>query len=51
VIIDGKELHKEIESPGNIGIVVENAGLYLTLPAFTILNILQVSWVKYPMMK
>ena len=32
VIIDGKELHKEIESPGNIGIVVENAGLY---PDFT----------------
>lgn len=32
VIIDGKELHKEIQSLGNIGIVLENAGLY---PDFT----------------
>lgn len=34
VIINGKELHKEIESPGNLGIVIENAGLYPDLTGF-----------------
>ncbi len=34
VLINGKVLHKEIESPGNIGIVIENAGLYPDLTGF-----------------